>query len=280
MWYRVVTQYCLVLRMPTVSLLFGCFRRLISIRIHRAGILCILPDGTSGGLKIDMELDFLAMARRPFRSLEQFTGSQVHRLPPTLPQRSLTTSVKARVGLVAMWTAVAVFVSALTAPASSGGSPLPPFTCADLASNDTYHLSFQGSWTYRSLNPQVRKHSELLIIVIICLEYIYYKTEYVRIFISSCSWCGRYVWWKNSVCKIPARLTSHLIARDFVPRSKLRSTLDRSTSPRSATGAVARYSPIHSGCCPSHTTTTKTKTSTWTLFLTTRRRDKRPILAA
>ena len=106
-----------------------------------------------------------------------------------------------------MWTAVTVFVSALTAPASSGGSPLPPFTCADLASNDTYHLSFQGSWTYRSLNPQVRKHSELLIIVIICLEYIYYKTEYVRMLISSCSCFRRYVWWKNSVCKIPARLT-------------------------------------------------------------------------
>ena len=40
--------------------------------------------------------------------------------------------------------------------AALGAAPQPPpFTCADLQSNDTYHLSFQGSWTYRGLDPQV-----------------------------------------------------------------------------------------------------------------------------
>ena len=46
---------------------------------------------------------------------------------------------------------VLVLVFAVASGASASGSPS---TCADLATNDTYGLSFEGSWSYRTLDPQ------------------------------------------------------------------------------------------------------------------------------
>ena len=47
-----------------------------------------------------------------------------------------------------------VFSLAFASPATSVSKLNAPSTCADLATNDTYGLSFEGSWSYRTLDPQ------------------------------------------------------------------------------------------------------------------------------